>query len=371
MASLTPGFSGSYPPEAVTFLLRKLTMERTPLKERERLIQSGKRHYSEMIGPEDAPSRQRMQLFKQCLAENGRRLAEDVVKLAAGLAASASNARLTLVSIARAGTPIGVLVWHRLRRAYPHLSIAHYSISVIRDHGVDAAALQEILRHHPADSIRFIDGWTGKGTIAHELASSIQENAALPADLSAGLWVPLDVCGAASWAASSSDYVIPPSLLGGTISGLVSRSVLLSKDRAGPQLHGCVELLDLRKYDVTNWFIRHQMAIIDGLPVPASVADASGGNAQWQLAKEFLTQVHTETGVKDKNRVKLGIGETVRVLLRRLPREIWLSDKAPSADAAIVRQLAFLRNVPLQIRLGIPFAAVAIIADASPASDAS
>jgi hypothetical protein len=56
----------------------------------------------------------------------------------------------------------------RLGRAAPH-----YSISIIRDRGLDPAALAHIAaRHEPADVV-FVDGWTGKGAIAGELHRSL------------------------------------------------------------------------------------------------------------------------------------------------------------------------------------------------------
>ena len=54
--SLTPSrslmFSGSYDPDDVTFLLKPVRLEPTAVAEKERLIQSGRRHYSEMISRE-------------------------------------------------------------------------------------------------------------------------------------------------------------------------------------------------------------------------------------------------------------------------------------------------------------------------------
>ena len=130
-------FSGSYESAEVAFLMRRLHLETTTLDERERLIQSGQRHYSEMIGPEDAPTRGRLKLFRECLTANGSRMAQDLSTLATAMAATAVDGELTVVSIARAGTPIGVLLWHRIREIAPGLKVTHYSISVIRDRGVD------------------------------------------------------------------------------------------------------------------------------------------------------------------------------------------------------------------------------------------
>ncbi|MFP3472223.1 tellurite-like stress resistance cysteine protease StiP, partial [Micrococcus sp. SIMBA_144] len=64
-----------------------------------------------------------------------------------------------LVSLARAGTPIGVLIKRYLFYKYDQ-SFPHYSISIIRDRGIDEEALRYILNEHPGSSISFIDGWT-------------------------------------------------------------------------------------------------------------------------------------------------------------------------------------------------------------------
>ena len=48
--------SGSYQPDDVTFLLREMNIDPTETAEKERLIQSGEKHYSEMVSMERAPS---------------------------------------------------------------------------------------------------------------------------------------------------------------------------------------------------------------------------------------------------------------------------------------------------------------------------
>ncbi len=358
-------FSGSYSTAEVSFLMRRMNLGTTELDERERMIQSGKKHYSEMIGPEDAPSRHRMRLFRECLAANGGRLAEDLCTLAAGMEATAVDGELTIVSIARAGTPIGVLLWHRLKQVAPHLRLKHYSISVIRDRGVDYAALEWIAGRHSAASIRFVDGWTGKGTIADELRVSIAGWKNAPAGLPPGLWVPLDVCGAAVYAASDRDYLIPSTLLGGTLSGLVSRSVLPAGEEGGPLFHGCVPLDSLRRYDLSRWFISVMTEKMAGIPHPISPpVNASGGEARRAETFRCLDVMLARQGHQDRNRVKLGIGETVRVLLRRKPQRVWLSDRANPTDADLITRLAAGRNVPVIVEKDLPFDAIAGIAQA-------
>lgn len=362
MGLMTEPFSGSYTKQEVSFLLRRIRMETTSLDEREKQIQSGRRHYSEMIGPEDAPTRGRLRLFRESLAANGERMARDISALAAAMAASAENGELTVVSIARAGTPVGVLLWHRLREIAPELRLSHYSISVIRDRGVDQAALRWIMARHSPASLRFVDGWTGKGTIADELTRSIAAWTDAPPALDPGLWVPLDVCGAAKFAASSDDYLIPSTLLGGTLSGLVSRSVLPAGEDGGDAFHGCVPLDSLRRYDLSRWFIGEIRKLLAEIPHPAPPQNASGGPARRRETCQILDEMLARHGLSDRNRVKLGIGETVRVLLRRLPHTIYLSDRTNPADAGLIRRLAALREVPVVTEAGLSFDAVAVIA---------
>ncbi|RBP44606.1 RNA binding Pelota-like protein [Roseimicrobium gellanilyticum] len=361
-AVLNQAFHGSYLPEETTFLLRGLQMTATPLQERERLIQSGSRHYSELIGPEDAPTRERLRLFRECLENNGRQLAQDTMDLASALAESAHEGEVTITSIARAGTPIGALLWHLLKKSRPDLRVYHYSISVIRDRGADFAALRWIQERHAAESIRFVDGWTGKGTIATELRESLSTKPDL-AVIDPGLWTPLDVCGAARYSPNARDYLIPSTLLGGTISGLVSRSVLPRGEEDTGVWHGSVELSHLRRYDLTRWFLRTMLTLCENysaaFPAPPN---ASGGKVRYELAHAFLDTLEAEHGVASRNQIKLGIGETVRVLLRRLPKIVLLSPDAHEQDAELIRRLAALRNVPVQAQI-MPFAAVALIAN--------
>jgi hypothetical protein len=358
-------FSGSYSPDEVTFLLRRLHMDTTPLEQREQKIQSGHSHYSEMIGPEDAPTRGRLRLFRECLVTNGVRMAQDVATLADALASTAAGGELTIVSIARAGTPVGILLLKRLRVIAPHLRLAHYSISVIRDRGVDLIALGWILARHAPSGIRFIDGWTGKGTIAHELRHSLGLWKQSPSELQSGLWVPLDVCGVAAFASSRQDYLIPSALLGGTISGLVSRSVLPRGEET--QLHGCVFLDHLRRHDLSRWFIRTLTALMAVVPLSIKPpANASGGVSRRIEALNCLNEMLIRHCITDANRVKLGIGETVRVLLRRLPKVVCVSPNARAADVNMICRLAALRTVPVEVVQELAFDAVAVIDQASP-----
>ena len=104
-------FSGSYAPEDVEFLLTPIEMPSTPVEERERLIQSGARHYSELLAPEPIPDPEYLDLFQAAFKRNGPRMARAVASIA--LRSNSDIPRIPiLVSLVRAGTPVGVLM-HR------------------------------------------------------------------------------------------------------------------------------------------------------------------------------------------------------------------------------------------------------------------
>src|SRR5262249_15380076 len=148
-------FSGSYDPDDVTFLLKRVRLEPTPVAEKERLIQSGRRHYSEMISAEQLPSPAYLRVFHDALQTQEARFARHVLALAVRVAAVPPD-DITLVSLARAGTPVGVLLTRILRRRLRR-TVRHYSISIIRDRGIDETALRFILRRHATESIVFVD----------------------------------------------------------------------------------------------------------------------------------------------------------------------------------------------------------------------
>src|SRR5581483_532638 len=127
---------------------------------------------------------------------------------------------IVLVSLARAGTPIGVMLGRILRRLMRR-RVRHYSISIIRDRGIDEAALAYILDRHAPSALVFVDGWTGKGAIAAELQKSVaQFNEQHHVNLDEGLCAVADLSGTAALAATAEDYLIPSAVLGCTISGL-------------------------------------------------------------------------------------------------------------------------------------------------------
>ena len=357
-------FPGSYRAGEVSFLLRRLPQQGfVDVAEKETLIQSGQRHYSQMLSPEAAPSERYMRLFDEACRANNARMAGDCLRLAS-LIAGRGKGRLALVSLARAGTPVGVVVARLLRERFG-CDAVHYSVSIVRDRGIDAAALRHILAQgYLPDEIVFVDGWTGKGVIARELASSVEVfNKRHGTSIDAGLHVLSDLAGAAACAASCDDYLIPSSILNATVSGLVSRTVM-GEDMGADDFHGCVYYAQFAPQDRSQAFADELVRLALALPrdgVPAQPIDAAAARERSQA---YIGAAMRRHGVADVNLLKPGIGEATRVLLRRVPRLVILRDPH-AAHVAHLAVLAEEKRVPVEIDPDLPYHAVSLIRSAS------
>lgn len=358
-------FCGSYRPGDVDFLLKRLPPQPVvDIAQKERWIQSGTRHYSEMLSPEALPSPRYLQVFQDAYAANRRQMASDCLKLAAQIAGRRSG-KITLVSLVRAGTPVGVILKHLLQRVLGREAV-HYAVSIIRDRGIDGVALQHILEQgHTPESIVFVDGWTGKGVISQVLNQAVaQFNASQALHIDGGLYVLSDLAGTAACAASSADYLIPSSILNATVSGLVSRSIL--NESIGPgDFHGCVYYEEFAAHDLSREFADGlvaegiALAAVAGLPAASAVDHQHAAS----VSAAFLAATMAQHGISDVNLVKPGIGEATRVLLRRAPRLLMLRD-ADAIDVAHLKVLATEKSVPVIVDATLPYQAVSLIRSA-------
>ncbi len=350
-------FSGSYDKQDVNFLLTELNVDPIDdLEEKERLIQSGEKHYSEIIGREKLPSDEYIALYEQALAANRHRVARDALVLAQRIHERRGDV-ITLISLARAGTPVGVLLRRLLATRY-RLDAPHYSLSIIRDRGIDTNALDYILNRHDPASVCFVDGWTGKGAISNELKSSIARyNASRGTRMSPDLFVLVDLAGVAAAAGSMDDYLIPSAILNAPVSGLVSRTIL--NDRIGvSDWHGCLYYREWLKLDRSREFIASIESAATELSLPIE-AQASTAKRRMIMAR-FVDLTMTRYGVCDRNLVKPGIGETTRAVLRRTPERIVIREH-DHADLAHLEMLCRERGIAVSMDTTMPVKALAII----------
>ncbi|MFE6981103.1 phosphoribosyltransferase [Streptomyces griseus] len=359
-----PDFS-SYAPEDVGWLLQDLsdTELEAPTEEREEAIQSGGAHYAESLPVEYQPSAEYQALFTAALETSAARIARAVGTVTETVLAE-RGPRPVLVSLARAGTPVGVLMrrWARHRHG---LDLPHYAISIVRGRGIDATALRWLAAHHDPADVVFVDGWTGKGAITRELAAAITEFEASggPAGFDPEISVLADPGGCVRTYGTREDFLIPSACLNSTVSGLISRTVLRA-DLVGPDdFHGGKFYRELAESDVSGLFLDTVAARFD--EVAGQVEDeakellAADRAPTWE-GWAAVERISEEYGIHDVNLVKPGVGETTRVLLRRVPWKI-LAKRGAGADLTHIRLLAEQRGVPVEEVDDLPYSCVGLI----------
>ncbi|URN18682.1 phosphoribosyltransferase [Streptomyces sudanensis] len=353
-----PAFS-SYAPDEVGWLLKDLSdveLE-APTEEREEAVQSGGAHYAESLPVEYQPSDEYQKLFRAALDGSAARIARAVGTVTETVLAERSP-RPVLVSLARAGTPVGILMrrWARYRHG---LDLPHYAVSIVRGRGIDTNALRWLRTHHDPAHVVFVDGWTGKGAITRELAAAL---AGFP-DFDPEIAVLADPGSCVRTHGTREDFLIPSACLNSTVSGLVSRTVLRA-DLIGPDdYHGAKFYRELADADVSGDFLDAVSGRFE------EVADAVGADAARLLATDrtptwegwaAVERISEEYGIHDVNLVKPGVGETTRVLLRRVPWRV-LARRGAGADLDHVRLLAEQRGVPVEEVDALPYTCVGLV----------
>lgn len=380
--------SGSYHSDDVTLLLDivdKDSVANVPVRQKEALIQSGAQHYSDMLTLEKAPSDTHEQLYRQALAQGRDRMASDISNIAHTLHELFKDkvttvAPLVIVSLVRAGLPIGVLLQRALADSSASYSLPsrHYGMSIIRDRGLDAVAMQTLLDTHPNSPIIFVDGWTGKGAIYGELVRSLATYADPQHQCHSNIFhqnqsnnnnvIPLvtlaDPAGVAWLAASNDDWLIPSGLLGSTVSGLISRTLFTEPSADLSQgLHRSVLYHDLAKFDHSLDFIDTIESARLSLNNSDFIATRLPTHQQPRYStRAIIDKLAMRYHIDNMNRIKPTIAEATRALLRRDPERVLLAS-AEHPDTTLLRHLCSQKHVDVQI-VGeqiLPYQAVTII----------
>ena len=318
----------TYKKDDVIFLLKDISdmiVEEDNMT-REKKIQSGT-HYSEMIPIEYQVSDEYLNLYRTKLKENKEKLAFAIGVMSEKIL-KRHDKNVVLVSLARAGTPIGILAKRYIKQRY-NLDLPHYTISIIRDRGIDINAIKYIInKHKDSSKIQFIDGWTGKGTIANELKKACDElEGIFNMKFDSSLAVLADPCGYSNVYGFREDFLIPRACLNSTVSGLVSRTVLRDDLIGKDDFHGAKFYKELKYVDESNNYLdtisacfKNEYQNID------------------ETMKDWTEDIITKVGncdvknikqkydIEDVNFIKPGVGETTRVLLRRIPYKILVDD---------------------------------------------
>ncbi|MGL5084979.1 MAG: cysteine protease StiP domain-containing protein, partial [Clostridium sp.] len=237
------------------FLLKDLTsvIREITVDEKEDLIRNGI-SYSEVISKESKPTLDTIKIFKSMLETSAKEIANYVGKISKQIYSDKKD-NLVIVSLARGGTPYGILIKKYLKFRY-NVDVPHYSISIIRGRGIDYNALKYILKNNKNAKIQFVDGWTGKGSIINELNKSISIfNEANKEEIDSSLAVIADPAKLCNLYGTREDVIIPNCCLNATVSGLISRTILNETYIGKEDFHGAKTLDYLKEEDLSQYFI--------------------------------------------------------------------------------------------------------------------
>lgn len=215
-----------------------------------------------------------------------------------------------------------------------------------------------ILSKHDAKNIVFVDGWVGKGAINRVLAEAVAKLNI--ANLSPELAVLSDPAYETSLYGTRDDFLIPSACLNSTVSGLISRTVKL-KDMNDNELHGAIYYAENKEHDLSNAFLNEIEAYFPHLKCEQEAID----EANTFKSIDEVTKIATEFDINDINKIKPGLGETIRVLLRRVPEVVLIKPNANPQFIEPIIRLAKEKNVPLKEYPLIGYNTCGIIKDVS------
>ena len=289
-----------------------------------------------MLPIEYVPTEKYMKVYYEALESYSKTVAEAVGKLSDKIIENKGR-EVVLVSLARAGIPIGILVKRYIRYKYS-IDVPHYSISIIRGRGIDDNAMKFLLGKYRPEQLLFVDGWIGKGAILNELKKDIEAYKGVSSDIA----VIADPANVTELCGTHEDILIPSSCLNSTVSGLVSRTFLRSDIIGKDDFHGAVYYGELAYSDLSYDFI-------NAIEKEFSMENNDDGIVIEGQGIDEVREIGKVFGVDDINLIKPGIGEATRVLLRRVP---WkgLIDQRYKGDPQLghLVRLAEEKNVPVE-----------------------
>ncbi|MEV6719305.1 cysteine protease StiP family protein [Streptomyces xanthochromogenes] len=351
-----PGF-GTYAPEEVGWLLKDLS--HLDLEPRGAVEEA---EFFSWLPAEYQPDAAYRELFETVLRVGSARFALAVAVLTE-LVLAERGADSVLVSIARGGTPVGILMRRWAASARGHV-LPHYAVSLVRGPGVDTGALDYLARHHDPADVVFVDGWTGKGAIAEELSTSLARyRAAGGAAFNDDLAVLADPGSCVRTYGTRDDFLLPSACLNSTATGLISRTVYSPSLTPPDGFHGAKFYRELAGDDASHRLLDTVSgafsAIGDQVPPAVAALQDSDRTPTW-AGRESAVRLCAQYGITDPNFVKPGVGETTRVLLRR-PTWRVLVREPNASEHRHVRLLAQARGVPVEVLPGLAYACVGLL----------
>ncbi|MDE5951797.1 MAG: cysteine protease StiP family protein, partial [Acetatifactor sp.] len=179
--------------------------------------------------------------------------------------------------------------------------------------------------------------------------------------VSSEIAVVADPAGVTELCGTHEDILIPSSCLNSTVSGLVSRTFLRDDIIGEKDFHGAVYYGELKDSDLSYEFIEtiEKNFTLERLSANSETVDdgvkgketgkAGGSAGPEEKGIDEVRRLAAFFGVEDINFVKPGIGETTRVLLRRIPWKVLIDERyREDPELGHVVRLAEEKHVPVE-----------------------
>lgn len=277
-------------------------------------------HYCDFIPREYPLSNEYLRMFDRILDSTKKQMAIYIGILARKILSEYENP--VIVSLLRAGTIIGILLKRYIKVIFNE-DVQHYSIGMSRGKGIDFCALNYIKKTNSTSTIIFVDGWIGKGTTKNELAKSLKTfNYLYNENVKPIIAVINDIKKCSDFCVTNEDILIPTSLVNSQGCGLISR--ITQNDNLIPKnsYNGAIVFDELKNQDKTY-------QIIDSISYYFGKCEIDILNHNYlnnceDLDVDFLVKKYD---IKNVNGLKVGINETIRIILKKKIDFVVVRDK--------------------------------------------
>ena len=330
---------GTYPDDDCVFLLQNVEHIVNPVthKEKKVLMSAGTKSY-EMIPFEYKMDTLSESLFLRITFETKERIAAYVGVLAESVY-FAKGERLVLVSLARGGVPVGVLCKRYLKEYY-HIDVPHYVISLIRNEGIDIAALNYILDRHPNCQLQFIDGWTGSGYISSQLKKYVTRyNEQYKQNIDCSLGVLIDSSKICPYFGTREDAIFSGCCLNATVCGMISSIYYNKAFMTENEFHGAIQWDESIGVDYSAY-------LADAISSSFSKQEGCIMPIQENYALQCIDLVAMKFNVKNCKNIKFGIGESTRAIIRYNLRCLLIKN-IHNPDLQFLIELANTKNIEI------------------------
>ncbi len=169
------------------------------------------------------------------------------------------------------------------------------------------------------------------------------------------------------------DFLIPSACLNSTVSGLISRTVLSDTFIGSADFHGTKFYKELLQADVSNFYINeicscfndldnnYILQLLNTSSITEVATDIEFHDNSWNCkGLRDMESIKNKFQINNINLIKPGIGETTRVLLRRIPWKI-LVDSYENPNLKHIFKLAQEKNIPVEIYTDMCYSCCGII----------